>query len=135
MPNMTITDNDPSSVTLGGDETFRDELITFGGAATLLKGCLLARSTATAKLVPYVKGGVTAGNGIVNSVLTYAVTAAGAGDIKARVLILGTVNKSRLVINADGNASNIDGVVCDLLRDVGITPVEVQQLPGYDTHD
>lgn len=134
MANMTVTDIDTASVALS-DEEFRDELITFGGVATLLKGCLLARSTSTLKLVPYVKGGSTNGNGIVCAILPYAVTSTGAGDVKSRVLIKATVNKSRLVINADGTAANIDGTVIDLLRDVGFTPIEVQQLPGYDTHD
>jgi len=133
MPNMTCVDIDVGSVGMGC-EVYRDELITFGGAGTLLKGCLLARSTATLKLIPYVKGGASNGNGVVCAVLTYAVTAAGAGDIKARVLIKGEVNKGRLVINADGTAANIDGTVIDLMRDVGITPIEVQQLAGYDQH-
>lgn len=133
MPNLTRTDIDTATgIVTGGDPKFRDELITFGGAGTLLRGCLLARDTSTKKLVPYVKGGVANGNGIVCAVLTYPVTATGAGDVKSRVLMKGNVCKNRLVINADGNATNIDGTVIDLMRDVGIMPEDVQALTGYD---
>lgn len=135
MPNMTFTDIDTATgIVLGGDPKFRDELITFAGVATLLRGCLLARDTVSKKLVPYVKGGSTNGNGIVCAVLTYPVTSTGAGDFKHRVLMKGNVCKNRLVINADGNATNIDGTVIDLLRDVGLMPEDVQSLTGYDQH-
>jgi hypothetical protein len=84
------------------------------------------------KLVVYVKGGSTNGNGIPKAVLLYPVTATGAGDVMADVLILGGVRKERLVINADGSDVNIDGAVIDQLRAVGITPVTTQQLAVLD---
>lgn len=128
---MTKTTIDNGSVELEGGE-FRDELITFAGADTFAAGTILARDSSTLKLVLFVKGGVTNGNGIPKAVLTYPVTATGAGDKKSRVLIAGKVNKNRLIIDADGNDSNIDGAVIDQLRDYGIDPVDVQQLGALD---
>jgi hypothetical protein len=127
MPAQVLTNVDLGSIALG-DEVHRDELITFGGAATLLAGCIMARDSVSLKLVPFVKGGSTNQNGIPKAVLTYPSTATGAGDLKERVLVSGKVNKNRLVINADGNGTNIDGAVLDQLRAFGITPVDVQQL-------
>lgn len=131
MPTSVITNIDNGSVALR-DEEFRDELLTFGGADVLAAGTILARNTSTLKLQLYVKGGSSNGNGIPHFVLTYPVTAMGAGDIPVRVLSKGVVNKKRLVIDADGNDSNIDGTVIDLLRQVAITPVDVKQLGVLD---
>ncbi len=134
MPNMTVTDINVKSVELK-DPVFRDELITFAGADDLAPGTILARDTTSKKLRLFVKGGATNGNGIPCCVLPYRVVAPGAGDIKARVVVAGEVMKSALVIDADGNDSNIDGDVVDALRARSIIPIEVQSLPGYDTHD
>lgn len=134
MPNMTVTDINVRSVALK-DEVFRDELITFAGADDLAPGTILARDTVSNKLRLFVKGGSTNGNGIPCAVLTYRVVATGAGDLKHRVLISGEVMKQALVIDADGTDVNIDGPVVDALRSRGIVPIEVQSLPGYDTHD
>lgn len=131
MPNPVKTTIDTGSVELKDGE-FRDELITFAGAATLLAGCILARDSVSLKLVPFVKGGSTNNNGVPKAVLTYPVTATGAGDVGARVLVKGDVIKNRLVINADGTDANIDGNVVDQLRDYGINPVESKQLSALD---
>lgn len=134
MASVTKTTNDNGGiVSPGGPEAvFRDELVTFAGAGTFAAGAILARDSSTLKLVIFVKGGVTAGNGIPKAVLTYPVTSAGAGDVKARVLISGKVRKERLVINADGDDSNIDAAVIDQLRAYGITPESTQQLAVLD---
>src|SRR6187455_2840287 len=111
---VTKTTNDNGGVIAPGfKEQTRPELITFGGGATLLAGTILARDTSTQKMVVYVKGGVANGNGVPDVVLLYPVTAAGAGDVMSDVLISGGVRKERLVINADGNDTNIDGIVID----------------------
>jgi hypothetical protein len=128
---MIRTVIDTGSVELEGG-VFRDETINFAGADTLVAGTVLARSIATQKLIIYAKGGSTDGNGVPRAVLTYPITVAGAGDVRARVLIGGRVKKERLVLDADGNDSNIDGVVVDLLRAQGITPVNSQQLSTLD---
>ena len=44
----------------------------------------------------------------------------------------GEVNENRLIIDADGDNSNVDATVRDLLRQTGIEPVDVQQLARED---
>lgn len=126
MPNI-----ETSTTYIGGgielqDGQFRDELLTFVGAATLLKGTILAR-LASGKLVPFAPGG-SGGAEIPKALLTYDVTRASAGDEPIRALVRGVVNRNRLIIAADGNGNNITASHLDALRDYGITPIDVQQL-------
>lgn len=127
MSNITITNNDLGSVILK-DAEFRDGPITFAGAGTLLEGTILAVDSVSLKFVPFVKGGVTNENGTPQAVLTYEVVATGAGDIQSRVGVAGSYRKERLVIDADGDDSNIDQAVIDQLRDYGLVPIDVQEL-------
>lgn len=131
MANIEITNCDIGSVELEGGQ-FRDDTLTFAGADTLVAGTILARDSVSGKLVPYVKGGSSNENGIPKAVLTYEVTASGAGDVRVRVLVAGRVNKNRLVIHADGDDSNVDAEVLDQLRDYGITALDVAQLSNLD---
>lgn len=127
MSNITITNNDLGSVILK-DAQFRDGAITFAGADTFVEGTILAVDSVSLKFVPFVKGGVTNENGIPKAILTYDVTATGAGDVQARVGVAGSYRKERLVIDADGDASNVDQAVIDQLRDYGLVPIDVQEL-------
>lgn len=129
--NMVVTNNDLGSVVITPGE-FGNDLLTFAGAATVKEGTILARDSASLKLVPYVKGGVVNENGIPKAVLTYDVTAAGAGDETVRDMLSGVVNGSRLVIDADGDASNIDAEVLDELRDYALVTIDVQELNILD---
>ena len=131
MANITITNNNAGSVILESGE-FRDDLLTFGGAGTVLEGTILARDSVSLKLVPFVKGGTTNENGIPKAVLTYAVTATGAGDLPVRDMVSGSVRKQLLVIDADGDASNIDNAVIDQLRDYSLVTIDVQELNILD---
>lgn len=131
MANLTITNNDLGSVILNSG-AFQDGLLTVGGAVTVLEGTILAVDSGTLKFVPFVKGGVANGNGIPKAILTYPITSAGAGDEPARVGISGEYRAERLVIDADGDASNIDQAVKDGLRDYGLVPVNVQELGVQD---
>lgn len=131
MSNITITNNDLGNVVLM-DAQFRDGDITFAGADTLLEGTILAVDSVSQKFVPFVKGGVTNENGIPKAILTYEVTATGAGDIASRVGVAGSYRKERLVIDADGDASNVDQAVIDQLRDYGLVPIDVQELNILD---
>jgi hypothetical protein len=131
MDNLTITNVDIGNVILQ-DADFRDELLTFGGAATVLEGTILARDSVSGKLVPFVKGGVTNENGIPKAIVTYDVVAAGAGDVAIRAGVAGKYRKERLVIDADGDASNVDDVVIDQLRDYGLVAIDVQELGILD---
>lgn len=131
MANPTKTTVDVGSFQIRDVET-DDGVLTFPGAATYVEGTLLAVDSGTLKYVPFVKGGVTAGNGIVKAVLASPLTAVGAGDLPARVCVLGVVKKERLVIVADGDDSNIDRAVIDGLRDYGIQPLSTKQLAVLD---
>lgn len=67
-----------------------------------------------------------------SAVLTYAVTRSTAGNEPCRVLVAGTVNKDRLILDADGNGSNITDVHLDQLRGFGIVALDVAQLGQQD---
>lgn len=131
MSNITVTNNDLNSPILSS-ASFQDDVLTFAGAGTVAAGTILARSSATDKLIPYVKGGITAGNGIPKAILTYDVTAAGAGDVAIRAGIAGQYRKEKLIIAADGDDSNIDAAVLDALRLYGLTPINVDELNIVD---
>ncbi len=97
----------------------RDETLT-ATIKTYPVGTLLARNTSTLKLIPFVKGGNSNGNGIINSVLTAELVATAAQDYGVSVMIAGQVDKDLLIINADGNASNVDAAIVDELAKMGI---------------
>ena len=124
---MTVTNNDVGGVILDNPQ-YRDDVFTSAGADELLAGTILARDSVSGKLVLFVKGGATNENGIPKVILTYPLSIAGAGDVPVRVAILGEYRKEKLVIDADGDDSNIDSVVIDQLRDYGLTPVDMKEL-------
>lgn len=121
MSNKTVTNVNKNRSVGYDDAIYEDDTFTAAGAATFLKGTLLARSVASGNLILFVKGGSTDGNGIPKAVLPQELVATGAGDIAVRPLVRGTAILERLVIDADGDASNIDAAVQDQLRDYGIT--------------
>jgi len=129
--NMTVTNNDVGSVVLKGAE-FRDDTFTAAGAVTVAEGTILARNTSTLKLQLYVKGGTTNGDGVPVAIATYEKTAAGAGDIPYRVARKGDFRKERLIIAADGDDSNIDATVIDLLQQAGLLAIDVDELAKLD---
>lgn len=86
---------------------------------------------ANSKLVPFVIGGV-AGAGVPLQVATYDIVAAGAGDESIRSMVSGQVREERLIIDADGDGSNITSTILDQLRSAGITAVNVQELNILD---
>lgn len=131
MVNKVVTNIDLGSSILDG-VNFRDDTMTFAGADTMAPGTILARDSGTLKLVIFVKGGVTAENGIPKVILTEEIVAAGAGDEAVRVAVEGRFVKERLIIDADGDDSNIDAAVIDQLRDFGLTPIDVQELQSFD---
>jgi len=131
MANLTTTNNDIGSVTLRDGE-FRNDTLTFTGAATIAAGTILARDSVSLKLVPFVKGGVANENGIPKVIAMSDVVATGAGDLPTRVAVSGAYRKERLIIDADGDDSNIDAAVIDQLRDYGIVPINVDELNILD---
>ena len=132
MPNINVTNVDmgPSPILQGA--SFRDDVLTFAGADTFVAGTILARDSVSGNLVPFVVGGATNENGIPKAILTYDVEAAGAGDVPIRAGVAGEYRKEQLVIDADGDDSNIDAAVIDQLRDYGLTPIDVDELNILD---
>lgn len=86
---------------------------------------------ADGKLVIYAIAGV-GGAQRPMAVLTYDVSRTGAGDVPIRALVRGTVNKRRLVIDADGNGTNITAAILDQLRAAGIHAEDVALLSKLD---
>ncbi len=123
MADPTITNVDRGSVVINSD-LFVDDLLTFTGADVYVEGTILARDSVSKKLIAFVKGGSTNEDGIPKTVLTYGVTATGAGDIPIRRSTGMSVRKERLVIDADGDDSNVDMVVRDQLQDYNIEVVD-----------
>ncbi len=66
------------------------------------------------------------------AVLTYEVTKSGSGDLPIRALVAGEVSRDRLIIDADGDGSNITDTILDTLRSAGIVATDVQQLAQFD---
>jgi len=128
---LTINNVNVGNVVLK-DAELRDELLTFAGAGTVLEGTILARDNVSLKLVPYVKGGAVNENGIPKAVVTYDIVAAGAGDESIRAMVSGVVRKELLIIDADGDGSNIDNAVLDELRDYTLISIDVQELNIQD---
>lgn len=124
--NAVITEYGGSDSVVLKDDMYRDELLTFAGAGTAAIGTILARDTASGKLVPFVKGGA-GGAEVPIAVLTYDVEVDALGDVAIRAMVVGKVRKQRLVIAADGDDTNVDAVVLDGLRRVGITPIDVAE--------
>lgn len=129
--NMTVTNVDLGSAVLQ-DAEFRDELLTFAGAGTVIEGTILARDSVSGNLVPYVIGGATNENGIPKAIVTYDVTATGAGNVPIRAAVAGSYRKERLVVDADGDDSNITSAILDQLRDYGLVAVNVSELGILD---
>ena len=73
-------------------------------------------------------------NGIPKAVLTYEATSTGAGDIAVRAMVSGYVKQELLIVDADGDASNITNAIRDQLRDYGIIPQSVNEL-NIDDND
>lgn len=135
MSNITITNVLLGSVLFQAESAvFNADEITVGAGVTLAEGTILARDSVSGKLVPFVKGGTTNEDGIPKTVLTYDVTNDGGApaDIAARVPANAKVYVNKLIIAADGDASNVDAVVIDQLRSFSIIPAESDDLTIFD---
>jgi len=131
MANPTITNNDVGSVVLDESRS-EDGLFTAGSAKTYPAGTILALDDSTQKWVPYVKGGSTNDNGTPRAVLPYDIVATAAEDYAARPTVSGVVNQDRLIIDADGDATNVDANVRAALRGHNIVCQSVAQLAQVD---
>lgn len=127
---IAITNVDLGNVVFQGAE-FRDELLTFAAAGTVVEGTILARLTATQNLTPFVVGGA-GGAEIPTHVVTYDVVATGAGDVGVRALISGKVRKESLIVDADGTGANITTAHLESLRGLSIIAINVSELNIQD---
>lgn len=125
----TVTEIDVSQLIISVDNNgFRTELVTFAGAGTVSKGTILARDSVSGNMVPFVIGGSTNENGIPKAVAAEDVVATGAGNVRGRVLQAGVVDFGLLIVNADGDNSNITNAHIDQLRDYGIRTESLLEL-------
>jgi hypothetical protein len=134
MANITTTDVNAGSVELRDGE-FEDGLLDIASSGTFPEGLILARDSVSLKFVPFVKGGSSNENGIPKAVLPAQLVADTSADQPIRALVKGVVNLNRLVILADGDASNVDAAVSDQLRSFGIVPLNVVQLSHNSADD
>lgn len=116
------------------DLTWGTPVAGTGDSGVVADNTLVAQDTSTLKLVPYVKGGTTNGNGVVYGVVTKGFTATASGDTAVRAAVGPGAKfvKDYLVIHADGDASNIDAAVKLLCLNVGINVVESTDLHVAD---
>jgi hypothetical protein len=119
MADPVITNVDNSNLVLVYGQ-YEDDTLTAAGAGTIARGTILARDSSTLKLVVFVKGGTTNENGIPKRILTEDVVFTGAGDKAVRVPAGGTYRKDKLIIAADGDATNVDAAVIDQMLDYTI---------------
>lgn len=134
MANLEITNNDASMLVIGstGIAKYQDDTFTAGSAKTFPAGTILARDSVSGKLIVFVKGGSTNGNGIPKALMGVELVTTGAGDVTVRPLISATVNRNLLVIDADGDNSNVDDAVKDQLRDMTLIVEDVEELSSLD---
>lgn len=87
--------------------------------------------TGSNKLVPFNPAGA-GGAQRPMAVLLDPATRTSGGDLAVRPLVEGEVVKERLIIDVDGNGSNITPTILDQLRAAGVTAVSVKQLSTLD---
>ncbi len=66
------------------------------------------------------------------AILTYEITSVGAGDEPIRPMIGGEVRANKLIIDADGDGSNITDAILDQIRDFSIVSTDVTELNILD---
>lgn len=105
--------------------------VTDGGADFVAGDKFTLTVAADGNRVPFATDGA-GGAQVPASVATYDVTAAAAGDVAIREMSSGKVRKEALIIDADGDGSNVTAGILDQLRDVGILAESVSELNIYD---
>jgi len=105
--------------------------ITAGGTDFALADFFTLTVAADGKMVPFAIAGA-GGAQIPNAVIVNDVVATGAGNEPVRPMISGHVRKEKLIIDADGDGSNITDAILDQLRDFTIVSDDVQELNIFD---
>lgn len=86
---------------------------------------------ADGKMIPFAIAGA-GGAQIPIAIITFDSVATGAGNEAIRAGVAGSYRKERLIIDADGDGSNITDAILDQLRDFGLVPIDVQELNKLD---
>lgn len=105
--------------------------VTAGGGTTWDTADVITATAAAESglpLVAYVKTTGKGGAQVPVAVMPYDLVATGSGTLAARPIVGGKVNADRLVIDADGDATNVDDAVLDMLKASGIQAIPVIQL-------
>lgn len=105
--------------------------VTDAGTDFIVGDSFTLTVAADGKLVPYAIAGA-GGVQLPLAVLLNELTSTGAGDLPDRPIIAGRVRRGDLVIDADGDASNLTDAIVDQLRDVGIIALATLQLAELD---
>ncbi len=115
MPNLVITNRTLNGIVVFG-AVFEDEILTSAGVETWPAGAVLARVTASAKLVRFDTAGAD-GSEVPLAVLTVPVEFTAAGDRTERPAIAGRVRRGDLVDTAGAPLVDED---IDTLRSYGV---------------
>ena len=105
--------------------------VTDAGTDFIVGDSFTLTVAADGKLVPYAIAGAGGAQNPL-AVLLNELTSTGAGDLPDRPIIAGRVRRGDLVIDADGDASNLTDAIVDQLRDVGIIALSTTQLAELD---
>lgn len=131
-----IADNLTLRVGAGLLTTFNVEgfqlIITEGGTDFSAADEFTLTVVADGDYVPFVIGGVAGAGAPIAVMPPSGVTATGAGSEPFRPTISGEVRKEKLIIDADGDGSNITEAMLDQLRDFTIVSQDVQELNIQD---
>lgn len=82
---------------------------------------------ANGKLVLFATDGA-GGAQFPKAILTVALTVTAGGDFPIAAMVAGKIRKDKLIIDADGDASNVTNAILDQLRDYGIVAVDVNEV-------
>jgi hypothetical protein len=105
--------------------------VTDGAADFVVGDTATLTVAADGNLVPFSLTGA-GGAQIPVSVMGSALSASGSGNYSVRPIVRGTVKLSHLVIDADGDSSNVSMTLRDQLRSAGILVKVTDELGSYD---
>jgi hypothetical protein len=135
-PNGTLVASDLIMTAGAGASTVFDAAgleftVTDAGTDFIVGDSFTLTVAADGKVVPFATDGA-GGAQIPKLIVTFDVVAAGAGNEPIRAMVSGIVRKQRLIIDADGDGSNITDEILDLIRDFSLISIDVQELNILD---
>lgn len=105
-----------------GDKEIRDVVLVATKDLVVKQGTLLSMD-ATGKFIPYIKGTSDKINGVFAMEDTTFETA---GDVGITAVVQGNIREYSIIIQADGDNSNVGFKEFELMQDTGLTPVRVE---------